>query len=123
MFGVPLIKPLVDLGGCHLFSVVTVEDPHHVGREADDLDALLAAEVQAVELGPGVEIGCPLVSRQAEDLGFGPFAAFDRDTDSGRHDALPGCVEQERRGIEGFWMHPGLSGGGVVRTWRLPPVS
>tara|TARA_Y100000588_G_scaffold381029_1_gene465915 strand:+ start:170 stop:541 length:372 start_codon:yes stop_codon:yes gene_type:complete len=123
MFGVPLVKPLVDLGGCHFFPVVTVEDPHHVGRGADAFDALLATEVQAVEFGPGGEIGGPLVSRQAEDLGFDPFAAVDRDTDSGRDDALPGRVEQERRGIEGFWMHPGLSGGGVVRIWRLPPVS
>ncbi len=33
-----------------LFPVITVEDPHHVGREADAFDAILATVVQAVEL-------------------------------------------------------------------------
>ena len=107
LLGVSLVKPLVDLGDRHLFPVVTVEDPRHVGREPDAFDAVLAAEVQAVEFGPGVEIGSPLVGRQAEDLGFDSLVAIDRDAGSCPDDTLPARVGQEPRGVAGFWMNPG----------------
>ena len=63
MFGVPLVKPLVDLGDRHLFPVVTVEDPHHAGREADVHTPVTRTD------------GFPAYP-EAVDLAFGPYAKY-----------------------------------------------